>query len=186
MHSLRQSDWAEGLHLTVTGLNQDQRKQVRNVVEAAGGRYVVCNGCLTVLSHIAPLLYCALDAWHDCKFLHSTITNCGHDCRYSPNFSKRCTHLIVSAEQNDASQLKVYLASINRDKWHARAVRFEWLMECATHHRQVDEDAFEVQPPRHEVSDACMLLVMYACVHWKSTSMNYHRTSAQFNKDSRK
>ena len=50
MHSLTQSDWAEGLHLTVTGLNRDQRKQARNVVEAAGGRYVVSNGCLIALS----------------------------------------------------------------------------------------------------------------------------------------
>ena len=49
MHSLTQSDWAEGLHLTVTGLNKGQRKQVRNVVEAAGGRYVICNGCLIAL-----------------------------------------------------------------------------------------------------------------------------------------
>ena len=32
------SDWAEGLHLTVTGLSKDQRQQVRDVVEAAGGR----------------------------------------------------------------------------------------------------------------------------------------------------
>ncbi len=32
------SDWAEGLHLTVTGLSKDQRKQVRDVVEAGGGR----------------------------------------------------------------------------------------------------------------------------------------------------
>jgi len=32
------TDWAEGLHLTVTGLSKDQRKQVRDVVEAGGGR----------------------------------------------------------------------------------------------------------------------------------------------------
>ena len=30
--------WAEGLHLTVTGLTKDQRKRVRDVVEAGGGR----------------------------------------------------------------------------------------------------------------------------------------------------
>ncbi|KAL0036499.1 hypothetical protein WJX77_010236 [Trebouxia sp. C0004] len=101
------SDWAEGLHLTVTGLSKDQRKQVRDVVEAGGGRY-------------------------------------------SPNFSKRCTHLIVSTEQSDASQLKLYLASINKDKWHAQAVRFEWLLECASQSRQVDEDAFAVEAPKHE------------------------------------
>lgn len=46
MHSENQSDWAEGLHLTVTGLNKDQRKQVRHVVEAAGGRSVAM--CATV------------------------------------------------------------------------------------------------------------------------------------------
>ena len=72
-------------------------------------------------------------------------------CRYSPNFSKRCTHLIVSTEHNDASQLKIYLASINKDKWHAHAVRLEWLMECASKQQQVGEEAFTVQPPRHEV-----------------------------------
>lgn len=86
--------------------------------------------------------------------------------------------MIVSAEQNDASQLKVYLASINRDKWHARAVRYEWLMECATQHRQVDEDAFAVQPPEHEVSDAGMLKVMCACIHMESIFMTCYRMSA--------
>ena len=39
MHSPTLGDWAEGLHLTATGLTRDQRKQVRDVVEAAGGRY---------------------------------------------------------------------------------------------------------------------------------------------------
>ncbi len=76
-------------------------------------------------------------------------------CRYSPNFSKRCTHLIVSTEQSDASQLKLYLASINKDKWHAQAVRFEWLLECASQSRQVDEDAFAVEAPKYEVSHCC-------------------------------
>ena len=38
MQSTSPSDWAEGLHLTVTGLSKDQRKKVRDVVEAAGGR----------------------------------------------------------------------------------------------------------------------------------------------------
>lgn len=50
MHGATQSDWAEGLHLTVTGLNKDQRKQVKNVVEAAGGRYVAM--CATGLQLI--------------------------------------------------------------------------------------------------------------------------------------
>ncbi len=76
-------------------------------------------------------------------------------CRYSPNFSKRCTHLIISTEQSDASQLKLYLASINKDKWHAQAVRFEWLLECASQSRQVDEDAFAVEAPKYEVSHCC-------------------------------
>lgn len=84
----------------------------------------------------------------------------------------------MSAEQNDASQLKVYLASINRDKWHARAVRYEWLLECATQRRQVDEDAFAVQPPRREVSCACMLKVMCACIHLELLFMTHYRTSA--------
>ena len=72
-------------------------------------------------------------------------------CRYSPNFSKRCTHLVVSAEQNDVTKLKLYLAGINKDKWHAQAVRFEWLLECANQCRQVSEDAFVVNTPKHEV-----------------------------------
>ncbi|KAL0037489.1 hypothetical protein WJX79_010802 [Trebouxia sp. C0005] len=107
MQRANPSDWAEGLHLTVTGLSKDQHKQVRDVVEAGGGRY-------------------------------------------SPNFSKRCTHLVVAAEQSDASQLKLYLASINKDKWHAQAVRFEWLLECASQSRQVDENAFAVEAPKYE------------------------------------
>ena len=41
MHSSTTNDWAEGLHLTVTGLTKDQRQQVRDVVEAAGGRCVL-------------------------------------------------------------------------------------------------------------------------------------------------
>ena len=76
-------------------------------------------------------------------------------CRYSPNFSKRCTHLIVSTEQNDASQLKLYLASVNKDKWHAQAVRFDWLLECANQHKQVAEESFAVDPPKYEVSVKC-------------------------------
>lgn len=92
-------------------------------------------------------------------------------CRYSPNFSKRCTHLIVSSEQSDASQLKVYLASINKDKWHAQAVRFEWLMECATQHQLVVEDGFAVQPPRHEVGRECTQHLMCTCMHYRSAVM---------------
>lgn len=38
MQRANPSEWAEGLHLTVTGLSKDQRKQVRDVVEAGGGR----------------------------------------------------------------------------------------------------------------------------------------------------
>ena len=91
-------------------------------------------------------------SWYVCNYPYPGKQTEGMTpCRFSPNFSKRCTHLIVSSEQSDASQLKVYLASINKDKWHAHAVRYEWLMECATQHRQVAEDNFEVQPPRHEV-----------------------------------
>ena len=30
--------WADGLHLTVSGLTKTQRQQVREVVESAGGR----------------------------------------------------------------------------------------------------------------------------------------------------
>ncbi len=82
---------------------------------------------------------------------HRSRRWCVGTCRYSPNFSKRCTHLIVSTEQNDASQLKLYLASINKDKWHAQAVRFDWLLECATQHRQVGEESFVVEPPKYEV-----------------------------------
>lgn len=91
-------------------------------------------------------------------------------CRFSPNFSKRCTHLIVSSEQSDASQLKVYLASINKAKWHAHAVRFEWLMECATQHRQVAEDNFAVLPPRHEVSHVSIQHTVYVHMHNRSDS----------------
>ena len=94
--------------------------------------------------------------------------------RFSPNFSKRCTHLIVSSEQSDASQLKVYLASINKDKWHAHAVRYEWLMECATQHRQVAEDNFEVQPPRHEVGHEWIQHITYTCMHNRSDSHSPH------------
>ena len=137
MHSSTTKDWAEGLHLTVTGLTKDQRQQVRDVVEAAGGRLVLS-------------LSSSSDSHEECKFCCSTNLRL-RLCRYSPNFSRRCTHLIVSAEQSDASQLKLYLASTNKEKWHAQAVRFEWLMECATQHRQVSEDSFAVQPPRQEV-----------------------------------
>ena len=38
MQRANSGEWAEGLHLTVTGLSKDQRKQVQEVVEAAGGR----------------------------------------------------------------------------------------------------------------------------------------------------
>ena len=72
-------------------------------------------------------------------------------CRYSPNFSKRCTHLVVSADPSDASLLKVYLAGINKDKWHSRAVRFDWLLECANQHKVVPEAPFTVQAPAYEV-----------------------------------
>lgn len=95
-------------------------------------------------------------------------------CRFSPNFSKRCTHLIVSSEQSDASQLKVYLASINKEKWHAHAVRFEWLMECASQHRQVAEDSFAVQPPRHEVGHRSIQHIAYVCMHNRSDSRMPH------------
>ena len=72
-------------------------------------------------------------------------------CRYSPNFSKRCTHLIVSTEQNDASQLKLYLANTNKEKWHAQAVRLDWLLECANQHRQIDEESYAVDTPQCKV-----------------------------------
>ena len=45
----------------------------------------------------------------------------------------------------------MYLASTNKEKWHAQAVQFEWLMECAVQHRQIPEGSFAVQPPRQEV-----------------------------------
>ena len=41
MQTARPGDWAEGLYLTVTGLSKDQRMQARDVVEAAGGRFVL-------------------------------------------------------------------------------------------------------------------------------------------------
>lgn len=55
MHSENQSDWAEGLRFTATGLNKDQRKQVRNVVEAAGGRSVAM--CVTVWQLVCMQLF---------------------------------------------------------------------------------------------------------------------------------
>lgn len=92
--------------------------------------------------------------------LHLSVLLTRPHCRYSPNFSKRCTHLIVAAEQSDTSQVKVYLAGVNKEKWQAHAVRLDWLLDCTQNSCQIPEDPYKVEPPSPEVGAiACLVLV---------------------------
>ena len=84
----------------------------------------------------------------------SILTVCYHVSRYTPNFSKRCTHLIVAGEHSDTSQVKVYLAGVNKDKWQAHAVRLEWLEDCTHNSCQVAEGPYKVEPPSPKVRHA--------------------------------
>ena len=101
---------------------------------------------------------------------------CCLPCRHSPNFSKRCTHLLVSADPSDASLLKVYLAGINKDKWHSRAVRMDWLLECANQHKIVAEAPFIVEAPAYEVCSEVKGCFCKTQLFFSSTC-NFCRTS---------
>lgn len=55
-------------------------------------------------------------------------------CRYSPNLSRRCTHLLVSSHAGAAAPSeKLSSALRNRHKWGLHLVSMGWLL-CSTEH----------------------------------------------------
>ena len=62
--------------------------------------------------------------------------------RYSPELSRRCTHLVAPAQL--FSSRKLQLVFNNRGKWPTLAVTSAWLSECAAMGTRLAEAAFAV------------------------------------------
>lgn len=69
-------------------------------------------------------------------------------CSYSPNLSRRCTHLAVPAGGGSAAASDKLRAAVrNQRKWGLRIVDLRWVLECAQSGRRLDEASFLPELP---------------------------------------
>lgn len=65
-------------------------------------------------------------------------------CSYSPQLSRRCTHLAAPASTQPHSSEKLHSAKRNQQKWGLRIVTLDWLLRSAEQGQRLDESAFPV------------------------------------------
>ncbi|PRW59970.1 BRCT domain DNA repair [Chlorella sorokiniana] len=74
--------------------------------------------------------------------------------RYSPNLSRRCTHLAVPGGVSERSE-KLHSALRNRHKWGLHIVDLRWVLESAQAGQRLDEEGFPVHPlPQEQAAPA--------------------------------
>ena len=107
--------WAAQVVLSVTGLPKADRAAIQELVERAGGRYDAAPGRpLPPLP--PPTASCRpRQLYQECG-LQLRPARTTALCRYSPNLSRRCTHLAVPGGVSERSE-KLHSALRNRHKW---------------------------------------------------------------------
>ncbi len=169
MPSLAHEGWAAGLLVSVTGAPKELRTTLQELVESAGGRRVPLSGsdspCHRQLLPVAlgacysqphrqlpPVALAASYSWMcHCNSAHRLPIR-----RYSPNLSRRCTHLTVYGQQGSARAAqscsghcseKLCTAVQNRAKWGLSIVDIDWLVQSARAGKRLDEAAFPATLP---------------------------------------
>ena len=128
--------WATGVVLSVTGVPREQRAAVQDLVERGNGRCAVrsCPVPSAAAAGAPPTARATAaaaddDSWPDRQLLPALLPT----CRYSPNLSRRCTHLAVavssSSSSGDAGQAggcseKLRTAARHQQKWGLELVDF--------------------------------------------------------------
>lgn len=160
--------WAAGLTVTTTGLNQQDKQEVRHDVEAAGGR---C-GCIFIAQHhmcchllfmnrcncaqmLCPVAHQSIGAsprFHVCMSTFQYTICCFAFRRYSPNLSKRTTHLVTTTVVGALSD-KLAAAAAAGSRFDTHIVSIDWVAASAARRGRAAEVQYApVLPGAEQVS----------------------------------